>query len=349
MADLGPELRSSGLRVQYALPAGAVGLHERARRAGFATSTLADSPAARIWHLQLGDTFDRGALGWLLLGRRRAGRTILTEHLARTDASDPELALRPPRPGAAQTKRRFKRAEFGLADSVIAVSAGSGRFLEHRYGLTAPKLLVIPNGVARAEASTGPAAASTEPRILMIGSLIAQKGIDDLLCAAGLATRDWTVEIWGDGPHRQRLEARAGPLVTSTGRPRVTFRGWSDEVNAELRCADLLVVPSRWEASSYTALDAMSFGVAVVATRVDGVEDIVSDRHTGRLLAPGDPRALADAIDDLIADREQLMNMGAAGVTRARSDFSLTAMANRTIAAYELSNPKPERGVRSPR
>jgi len=99
--------------------------------------------------------------------------------------------------------------------------------------------------------------------------------------------------------------------------------------------ADLLVHPTRYEGSSLVTLEAMAHGRAVVATRAGGIPDKVQDGVTGRLVAPGDRAALADALAEVVADRERRMAMGAAGRLRVRADFAWSVLVDRTLAVYE--------------
>jgi glycosyltransferase involved in cell wall biosynthesis len=338
MVDLGVGLRDRGRLVDFALPREATTLHERARAAGFTSSVIGTRPRSTpaVWHLHLGDTFDRAALLHLVRARLSSARVVVTEHLPRTDASDPTLAGRPPRPAARMAKYAFKRAEFALADRVITVSQGSARFLRRRYRFDG-RLIVIPNGVSLPApgVDAGPFRRGEPPmRVVVAASLIAQKGLDDLVAAARRAREEWTVDVWGDGAHRHRLEQLAADARATDGGPRVRFHGWSDQVEAQIQSADVLVVPSRWEASSYAALEAMSHCVAVVATRIDGLEDIVADGVTGVLVPPGDPAALAVAIDDLATDLPRRTALGAAGRRRVGAHFALGEMVDETLRAY---------------
>jgi starch synthase len=72
----------------------------------------------------------------------------------------------------------------------------------------------------------------------------------------------------------------------------------------------------------------------VVATRVSSVPEIVVDGETGLLVQPEDARALADALLVVLSDAARATAMGEAGLARARSDFSVARMAERTAAVY---------------
>ena len=82
-----------------------------------------------------------------------------------------------------------------------------------------------------------------------------------------------------------------------------------------MRHLDVLVLPSHEEPFGTVLAEAMAVGTPVVATRVDGLAEVVDDGVTGRLVAPGDPAQLAAAVLDVLRDRER---MGAAAREQAR-------------------------------
>ena len=91
--------------------------------------------------------------------------------------------------------------------------------------------------------------------------------------------------------------------------------GWIDDAAGVMDQLDVLVVPSREEPFGTVLAEAMNAGTPVVATRVGGLAEVVEDGVTGRLVAPGDPAALASAVTEVLARRDE---MGAAGRERAR-------------------------------
>jgi glycosyltransferase involved in cell wall biosynthesis len=289
-----------------------------------------------VWHLHLADTFHRRSLGLLLRARLRCRSVVLTEHLPRSDASDSALADRSPRRGAWLAKTAFKKAQFALADRVIAVSEGSRDFLLSRYGVRHDAVRVVVNGVAGEGPQADPAAparATGPTRIVAVGSVIHQKGFDVLLSALAVSQGDWVADIVGDGAHRAELTRRVAADRSTAGR--VRFRGWESDVGAVLAQGDIVVLPSRWEGTPYAALDAMAAGLPVVASRIDGLTEVVVDRRTGLLIPPDDPAALARAIDTLSADRTLARRMGAQGRRRVQEFFGVERMIDRTIEVYE--------------
>lgn len=106
------------------------------------------------------------------------------------------------------------------------------------------------------------------------------------------------------------------------------------DVAALYRRAALLVHPVRWEGFGLALLEAMLAGRPVVATSAGPVPEIVVDGSTGILVPPDDAEALAAAAAQLLSEPDLARRYGAAGLHRARSEFSVARMAERTEAVY---------------
>jgi glycosyltransferase involved in cell wall biosynthesis len=332
VSDLALGMAERGWDVRLCLPRQAAELRERATKAGLALETEAATQPPAVWHLHLGNTFDLPATRELVrrAAVQRSTARVLTEHLPRTNASDASLLPGRRRVGASATKTSLKRLHYRCVHQVIAVSVGSGRFLTARYGTHPGLVSVVENGVP-VDASPVSAPPGGPLNVVSFGSLILQKGHDVLIRAAGRARRDWSVTIVGEGPHRQELER----LARSVCGGRVSMVGWRSDVRPFLRSAHVVCVPSRWEASSYAALEAMQVGRAVVGTRVDGLEDIIVEGETGTLVPPDDPGELAANLDALAADPARVARMGRAARRRVETCFGLGRMLDGVEQAYE--------------
>jgi starch synthase len=102
------------------------------------------------------------------------------------------------------------------------------------------------------------------------------------------------------------------------------------DVAAWLRRATVLVHPARWEGFGLAVLEAMLAGLPVVASRVSSLPELVVDGKTGVLVRPDDPSALALGVAKALA----LPQLGAAGRERARREFYVARMADRTVELY---------------
>ncbi len=134
----------------------------------------------------------------------------------------------------------------------------------------------------------------------------------------------------GDGGERAAYEALAGELGV---RDRVFFLGWRQDVEELLETMDLFVLPSLNEGMGRAIVEAMAAGLAVVASRMGGVAEVVEEGATGLLVPAADPASLAEAMDRLLSRPEEREAMGSEGRRRARR-FSDEAMCDRLDALY---------------
>ena len=340
IADVGIELVARGHRVTLALRADAPALHAAAAAAGLAWRPLRYALRCRadVWHLHLHDTFEPAALAVLAL-RRLFGPALVTEHLPRTPGSDPSLAPAAGRSRWADHARTaYKRAQARLTARTLVPSQGAARFLQRRYGVGPPRVVVVRNGVARFPA------AAQEPtggglRVLTIGALVEQKGMDVLLAAAARARHRWEITIVGAGRQRAQLERLARALAPG----QVRFAGWVDDPAPFLRECHVVCMPSRYESFGYAAAEAAAWGRPVVGSRVDGLDEIVVHGRTGLLVAPDDPDGLAAALDGLWNDLDTLATLGRAARARAEELFAVQRSVDALLVVYRAEAPPEAR------
>ncbi|HEY8188550.1 MAG TPA: glycosyltransferase family 4 protein [Pyrinomonadaceae bacterium] len=143
-----------------------------------------------------------------------------------------------------------------------------------------------------------------------------------------------SVVIVGDGPERQKLEARACELGLQDS---IVFLGSrsNDELPAFYADADIVAIPSLKEATSIAGLEAMAAARAVVATRVGGLPEIIEDGVTGLLVPPRDPEALAVAITRVLEEPELRRQLGLAARARVEKEFTWEQVASETTRAYD--------------
>ncbi len=160
-------------------------------------------------------------------------------------------------------------------------------------------------------------------RALFVGRLAGVKGVPILIDAvARLASTypDLSLRLVGDGPDRKALEAE----VTRRGlQDRVVFLGYKSqaEVAEELAQTDVFVLPSFAEGVPVVLMEAMASQVPVLTTRIAGVPELVEDGVSGRVVAPGDVSAFADALDTLLSDAELRKAYGAAGRAKVVAEY----------------------------
>jgi glycosyltransferase involved in cell wall biosynthesis len=137
--------------------------------------------------------------------------------------------------------------------------------------------------------------------------------------------------IVGDGPERQRLEARAAQDDLA-GSVRIT--GYRSDVRALLPAADVYASSSISEGVSITILEAMATGIPVVATAVGGTPEIVSDSTDGLLVPSRDPARMAAAIISLAEDDRRRSALAAAARRRLEASFTIDRMVDDYARSY---------------
>jgi sugar transferase (PEP-CTERM/EpsH1 system associated) len=243
--------------------------------------------------------------------------------------------------GTLETRRHnafVQRTVWKRVDQVLSVSSRLAERMAREISYPLDRIKVIRNGVdtnrfrprnageARQELGLSPDALV----IGAVGRLVPVKDYPTFLRALALL-RDRGVAfqsiIAGTGGLRDELSA----LAISLGLSNVRFLGNRDDVERVLAAFDVFVLSSSSEGLSNTIQEAMAAGLPVVATRVGGADELVDEPHTGLLVPPGNPGALADAIGSLVDDPVRRGSMGAAARRRAESVFALDVM----IREYE--------------
>lgn len=241
-------------------------------------------------------------------------------------------------------KRRHRELERLLATVTSRIVCCSGAVAEHaRRDLHLPERMttVVPNGIdpppeVDATAQLKQLETPTPPLIGCLGGLAYHKGQEVLIRALDSIAQEvpvGTALFIGEGNSREALESRARSAPPGWS---VRFLGRRADARSLLAATDIVAVPSiEREGFSLAALEAMDAARPVVASRVGGLPEIVEDGVTGRLVEPGDPVALADAITSIWSSPDRGLGMGAAGRRRVDSLYRGTMMARRISALYE--------------
>jgi glycosyltransferase involved in cell wall biosynthesis len=203
-------------------------------------------------------------------------------------------------------------------------------------GVRADRIVTIPNGVETSnghqlpEPGTAKRMFGLRPQtrtVLYLGRLVADKGIAWLLEAWADLLPDHPecrLLVVGDGPEGERLQALSRQLGLISA---VRFLGHRHDVEAVLSIGDILVLPSRSEGMSNALLEAMSRGLAVIATDVPGNRAVVDHDRDGLLVPHGDRGALRQALGALLADEPRRRALGRRAAAKMASTFSIEAVA----------------------
>ena len=253
---------------------------------------------------------------YALLGKKvSSGKVVVTAHgRGKADYREPEAE------------------EWGRLDCVAAVSKAVA---EEIRDLTSPgKLKVILNGVeftsnlhTRAETRKTLGIEET----CVVGIIVARidhlKGHDTLLDACALLKKrgtNFTLLVVGDGLERANREYQA--LDLQLNGEDVRFLNFRTDVPDLLAASDFFLLPSLTEGLPLSVLEAMSHGLPIVATRVGGIPELVTDNRNGFLVPPKEPSLLAEAMEKLICDAPLRIKMGEANLLRTKTHFSFDSM-----------------------
>lgn len=177
---------------------------------------------------------------------------------------------------------------------------------------------------------------SSTKTVVFFGHLKPSKGVFDLVYAASIvAERESNVSfvICGDGPETQSLQR----LIEELGLAKaVSLVGWVDgeAKRAWLRQSYIFVLPSYKEGMPLAILEAMTFGLPVVSTRIAGIPDVIEEGKQGLLIEPGDIEGLADRIIRLLEDQDLWRTMSANAQVKVK-EYSATRIADQWIRLYE--------------
>lgn len=235
------------------------------------------------------------------------------------------------------TQSRLQRSAFGLCDAVLCNSRAAAERLK-ADGFPESKIRIIGNALApEAFADTAPVVPRREGvlRIGMIARMNAQSKnhLGFLRTAARLHALfpDTEFLLAGDGPLRKELEAQAASLGIAD---RVLFLGDRRDIPSVLASLDLSVVPSDSESLSNVILESMAAGVPVVATRVGGNPELVTEDR-GVLVPARDVDALADAVGQLMKDSTRRSELGANAKQFTREMFSAESITRQYQDLYQ--------------
>ncbi len=312
-------VRRTGKALEY--PLNWLALVARARR-----------DAVDVVHVQwsLDPTFDRAV--WSIL-KGLGCPVVYTVH---------NLLPHARRRGDVDRYRRLYRAASGL----VAHTSATAAVLRRRFGVHDLPIAVAPHGplleeqacLTRGAARAKLGLPAGVPIVLFAGLVEPYKGLDDLIDAFGLLARQdrsaWLVVAgrpnYPAETSRSRLEARG-----LAERTRFDLRFLPrEELAAYLCAADVVALPYREVTSSGMLLSALRFARPVVATAVGDLAELIRDGETGVLVPPGDPEALAGALERILRDPDLGRRLGAAGRRATIEQGSWERAARETIGLY---------------
>ena len=230
-----------------------------------------------------------------------------------------------------------------LIDKVVAVSADIEKALVRTHGSN--RVVCIHNGIdleaihitmQRPEMRREWRIDDQAVLIGTVGRLVPVKNHAILLDALRIlreVNHNVTLCIVGDGPLRGQLEAEAKRLGLEES---VMFTGHQERSYDFINMMDIFVLPSLHEGIPLVLLEALALQRPVIATRVGGIPEVVSDGTSGMLVRPAEAGELAACIKEMIENRDKAAAFGAAGRSQVWREFSAKMMAERTAGMYRL-------------
>jgi glycosyltransferase involved in cell wall biosynthesis len=173
----------------------------------------------------------------------------------------------------------------------------------------------------------------------IVGRIVKVKGHACLLDAMRRLQHlpDLHLHVFGTGPLQARCEAQ----VRDDGlTDRVTFHGFCADMATEMRGLDVLAIPSLHEGLPYALLEALYLRRPVVASAVGGLKEVLEDGETGLLVAPQDPRSLAESLERLYRDAALRRRLGEAGHARVRDRHLAPRMVQDYLKLYRELVPR---------
>ncbi|MBI5466931.1 MAG: glycosyltransferase family 4 protein [Candidatus Kerfeldbacteria bacterium] len=223
---------------------------------------------------------------------------------------------------------------FRLVDARTLYSAQLLPFA--RQAWLGSKFTILPTGIHPPEFRPRTRIADAPAALLFIGIINARKGVAVLLQAMailGVAGRSYTLTIVGDGPERQQMEELARQLGLQDT---VTFVGRSSQIETYYTAADVLILPSYGEGLPGVVMEAMAYGVPVVATDIPCLTELIPDGHHGQLVPLGRADAVASGIIRYLDDEPYRQSVIRSARRRIES-FSWSAVVPRYETLYDAA------------
>jgi glycosyltransferase involved in cell wall biosynthesis len=228
---------------------------------------------------------------------------------------------------------------------LVFVSEALRRHFHQLYAVSDARTAVIPNGIDTEHYRPAPnrllrAELGLDDDVILVGAIgnvRPAKGYDDLLrVAAILRDERPRIRFVVVGERTEPLHGHLSALSRELGtEDRVIFLGYRTDIATLLNGLDLYVSTSTSEGFSLTAIQAMACGLAVIATRSGGPQEIITDGRDGMLLPVGDAVAIAGALARLATDGTLRRQLGESGRETVLRRFTLERMISAYEAVYE--------------
>lgn len=241
--------------------------------------------------------------------------------------------------------KQFERWLWRFSNRIICNAEALKEIMIRRHGVPPARVAVIPNAVDTESFCPSPPDRSSDPAVVYVGRLVADKDPLNLVRGFHLAAEqvpDARFHMVGNGPLRADVERYVNEHGLAS---KIELVPATPDVRPYLRNAWVFALASEQEASANVVIEAMAAGLPVVATRVGGIPEVVRDGETGLLVDPGNPRRFAEALTELLLDEPKRREMGRKAREWALANHSLEEMTRRTeIVLLEAVRECPSLG-----
>lgn len=235
----------------------------------------------------------------------------------------------------ATAARAHEQHVFSAADRAVVTTQFAADYLNDEYGIRSQDIRVIPNYVETERFKPIERSKNDAFRIVTVGRLDYQKNLSALIEA--VAPLDLELVIVGSGPDMDKLVHQAKGTKAN-----IEFMGNvpNQELPELLNKFDAFVLPSFYEGHPKALLEAMSCGLPVIGTDVQGIREVIQDTKTG-LLCATDPSAIREAIEKLQKDAPLRQKQGAVARSYVVENFALDRVVDMEFGLLnELANKK---------
>lgn len=249
--------------------------------------------------------------------------------------------------------RLFRRLFDTWGKRVVAISGAVKEHLEKDFGIKAERIALIYNGIdinrfsknylpEEIRAAKTALGLGDGPVIGTMGRLSSVKGQGNLVDAMKhVVSKEKTAQclIIGSGKEENSLKKRVKRLSLGGA---IKFTGSTIvDIPLYLSCIDIFVLPSLKEGLGLALIEAMAAGKPCIGSRIGGINEIIEKDSSGYLVPVGDVRAMAESIEELLANKVLREEMGHKGKAIVRDKFSLDLMADKMAGLYqEVMNEK---------
>jgi len=229
-----------------------------------------------------------------------------------------------------------------MTHKVICISNNVRDFVINVEKVDPSRVVIVYNGISlvkvspRGEIREAFRVSEGDIIITMVANLFENKGHKVLLKALSLLVERYgDIKCWiiGQGPLRQELEEYVQQLNLSQ---RIVFWGERYDVPQLLSASDLFILSTiRREGLAISLIEALAYKVPIIATKVGGIPEVITDKVNGLLIAPNEPFLLASAIEELLNNPDESYQYAQTGFKRFKNQFESITMVRKIESLYK--------------